>query len=123
MRYFDQSHTGGSSYEKLLSWLLVLALCLSLFPAAALAEGEPEDPAPAEEPADDPDDPVGDAAPDVPSDEETTPPSPTQAPETPPLSGEDNAVPDADPDALPPEGDEPEDVVASGDCGGSLIWT
>ena len=94
--------------KKLLSWLLALALCLSLFPTAALAEEDPstqpgglaqddsvEEPAeePVEEPAEEP---AEEIAPDVPGNE---------------------------PDAQPPTADEPQDSVASGDCGDDLIWT
>ena len=95
--------------KKLLSWLLVLALCLSLFPAVAMAE-----------------EPVGDDAPVGP--EETTPPS-AQGADTSPYTGEAETDPDALPpaedeaDALPPAEDEIQDTVASGECGDSLIWT
>lgn len=118
--------------KKLFSLLLVLALCLSLFPAAALAE-----------------EPVGALAPDVPE-EETTPPS-AQGADTSPYTGEAETDPDEhvgdgvldvpeedpstspdgsaqndtgdDPAALPPAADEIQDTVASGECGDSMIWT
>ena len=96
--------------KKLFSLLLVLALCLSLFPAAAAL---------AEEPAG-ADAPVGP--------EETTPPS-SQGDDTSPYTGEAETDPDALPpaedeaDALPPAEDEIQDTVASGECGDSLIWT
>ena len=117
--------------KKLFSLLLVLALCLSLFPAAF-----------AEEPA-------GELAPDV-QEEETTPPS-SQGADTSPYTGEAETDPDEhvgdgvldvpeedpstspdgsaqndtgdDPAALPPAADEIQDTVASGECGDSLIWT
>ena len=118
--------------KKLFSLLLVLALCLSLFPAAALAE-----------------EPVGALAPDVPE-AETTPPS-AQGADTSPYTGEAETDPDEhvgdgvldvpeedpstspdgsaqndtgdDPAALPPAADEIQDTVASGECGDSMIWT
>ena len=117
--------------KKLFSLLLVLALCLSLFPAAFAEE------------------PVGALAPDVPE-EETTPPS-AQGADTSPYTGEAETdpdehvgdgvldVPEEDPsaspdgsaqddtgdglDALPPAEDEIQDTVASGECGDSMIWT
>ena len=94
--------------KKLFSLLLVLALCLSLFPAAFAEE------------------PVGADAPVGP--EETTPPS-SQGDDTSPYTGEAETDPDALPpaedeaDALPPAADEIQDTVASGECGDSLIWT
>ena len=131
--------------KKLLSLLLVLALCLSLFPAAAFAEepvgaGAPVGPADdADEPvgadapvgpSDDAEEPVGAGAPDGPSDDPDEPvgagvlDGPSDDPEEPVGADAPVGLSD-DPDALPeePVGDEPDAVTASGSCGDNLTWT
>ncbi len=105
--------------KKLLSWILVLALCLSLFPGVALAE--------------DAEDPVGEIAPveePVPSLEEddgglSGTPAPTEEDEAGALAGDGVLdVPADDPAALPTEpADEIQDATASGTCGDNLTWT
>ena len=81
--------------KKLLSWLLALALCLSLFPAAAMAEEDPSTQPGGLAQDDSVEEPAEEIAPDVPGNE---------------------------PDAQPPTADEPQDSVASGECGDDLIW-
>ncbi len=117
--------------KKLFSLLLVLALCLSLFPAAALAEEPvgadvpvgPEETTPPSAQGDDtspytgeaetdPEEPVGDGVLDVPEEDPSTSPDGSAQNDT----GD-------DPAALPPAADEIQDTVASGECGDSLIWT
>ena len=119
--------------KKLFSLLLVLALCLSLFPAAALAEEPagadapvgPEETTPPSSQGDDtspytgeaetdPDEHVGDGVLDVPEEDPSTSPDGSAQNDT----GD-------DPDALPEEPltDDLQDATASGDCGDSLIWT
>ena len=119
--------------KKLLSLLLVLALCLSLFPATAFAEESVGAGAP-DVPADDAEEPVGADAPVGP--EETTPPS-SQGDDTSPYTGEAEIDPEEpvgagapddpsdDPDALPeePVADDLQAVTASGECGDNLTWT
>ena len=106
--------------KKLFSLLLVLALCLSLFPAA-FAEEPAGDGAPAG-PSDDPDEPVGELAPDVPEEDPSTSPDGSAQDDT--GDGLDALPPAEDEvDALPPAEDEIQDTVASGECGDSLIWT
>ncbi|MBR5093590.1 MAG: leucine-rich repeat protein [Oscillospiraceae bacterium] len=73
-------------------------MCVSLFPAAALAEGEGTI-APVEEPAAD------HAGADAPAGQEPDPAA------------------EGTIGALPPEGDETQAAVASGDCGDDLTWT
>ncbi len=96
--------------KKPFSLLLVLALCLSLFPAAFAEE------------------PVGALAPDVQEEGGEDTSSGADAPPSPQGEGE-TAEPDALPpaedeaDALPPAADEIQDTVASGECGDSMIWT
>ena len=94
--------------KKLLSWILVLALCLSLFPGVALAEDAEE--------------PVGEIAPveePVPSLEEddgglSGTPAPTEEDEAGALAGDGVLdVPSAVPEGEP---------VASGSCGADLNW-
>ena len=99
--------------KKLLCWLLTLAMCLSLFPTAALAE-EPVGEVALDAPVEDPDAPVGADAPGGPIDDPGA------------IVGELALdVPADDPDALPAElvADEIQEAVASGDCGDDLIWT
>jgi uncharacterized repeat protein (TIGR02543 family) len=115
--------------RKLLSLFLVLVMLFSLFPSAALAEGEgtaapiedpaePTDPAPAEEPAE-PADPDPDPA---------EPGDPGDPAEPDPVGVEDPGDPDPDPepddpDALPPEDESDEPAASSGSCGDDLTWS
>ena len=89
------------SMKRLLSLLLALIFCVSLFPAAALAE-EPGEIAPAE---------TADGR---------------AAEGGGPYGGDAGEIaPAEDPDALPPRdgADEPAEVIASGTCGDDLTWT
>ncbi len=98
--------------KKLFSLLLVLALCLSLFPAAFAEE------------------PVGADAPGGPSDDADAPAGadvPAGPEEDPSTSPDGSAQDDTgdDPDARPEEPltDDLQDVTASGECGDNLTWT
>ena len=105
--------------KKLLSWILVLALCLSLFPGVALAEDAEE--------------PVGEIAPveePVPPLEEdgglSGTPAPTEEDEAGTLVGDGVLdVPTDDPAVLltDPAADEIQAATASGTCGDNLTWT
>ena len=116
--------------KKLFSLLLVLALCLSLFPTAFAEEpvgadapvGPEETTPPSAQGADtspytgeaetDPDTPVGELDPDIPEEDPSASPDGSAQNDT----GD-------DPAALPPAADEIQDTVASGECGDSMIWT
>ena len=118
--------------KRLLALLLVLTLCVGLFPGVAFAEGEE----PTEDPA-----PVGDGVLDVPGDGAegdggpSGAPAPTEGPEEPaqPEAGEDEPLQPAEP-AAPPEGEpedapdalpdeaEPNDEPAADACGDNLTW-
>ena len=103
--------------KKLLSWILVLALCLSLFPCVALAEDAEE--------------PVGEIAPveePVPSLENdgglSGPPAPTEEDQTGALVGDGVLeVPADDPAARPTDPAADEIQAGSGSCGTNLTWT
>ena len=106
--------------KKLLSWILVLALCLSLFPCVAMAE-EAEEPvgeiAPVEEPVPPLEDEDG---------ELSGTPAPAEEDEAGALVGDGVlGLPSDDPAALPtaPAADEIQDITASGSCGENLTWT
>ncbi len=101
------------SSKRLLALLLALLLCLSLFPAAALAEEPAGADAPAD-PSDDTDAPIGADAPGGPEEDPSASPDGSAQDDT----GD-------DPDALPEEPltDDLQDATASGDCGDNLTWT
>ena len=116
--------------KKLFSLLLVLALCLSLFPAAAALAEEPagadapvgpEETTPPSSQGDDTSPYTGEAE----TDPDALPPAEDEADALPPAEDEADALPPAEDeaDALPPAADEIQDTVASGECGDSLIWT
>ena len=120
-----------NTLKKTLALILCLVMCLSLFPAAAFAEGEITEetvfePAVLSESegtlADEPEtEPVGADAPGGPLDAEAD-----DAFADPFLDVEVDAVAepavDVETDALP-AGDEPQEIVASGECGDNLTWT
>ena len=104
---------------KLLSWILVLTLCLSLFPGVALAEDAEElvgEIAPVEEPVP----PLGEDG------GLSGTPAPTEEDEAGIPAGDGApGIPSDDPAALPtdPAADEIQDATASGTCGENLTWT
>ena len=118
--------------KRLLALLLALLMCVSLFPVTALAEGPVGAPqvAPGDELPNEPEAP-GDEAPGGGEDGDESPvevdipgvPDDGLTPAAEDIGDDALGVPLDDPDALPPEGDEPEDVTASGSCGGNLTWT
>ena len=125
--------------KKCLSWILVFAMCLSLFPGVALAE-EPEEPAgeiaPVSAPAEEEAPPSGEGtieAPAVPAEpvEEQEPllpeaPEEPVLPEEPVISAQEEGIEPAElPEAAPaaPLADDLQEVTDSGACGENLTWS
>ena len=108
--------------KKLLSWILVLALCLSLFPGVALAE-DAEEPVGEIAPVEEPVPPLGEDG------GLSGTPAPTEEDKAGALAGDGVPgvldVPADDPAALPtePAADEIQAATASGTCGDNLTWT
>ncbi len=116
--------------KRLLSLLLCLVLVVSLFPAAAYAEGEgtiaPVEGAAGADapggPSDEPDPDAGSIAlAKEPGEEPTDPSGDPEEPAEEPVDGDAPDAPEDDIEALPPEGDELE--PANVKCGKNVNWT